>query len=105
MDTPAEPAPAGSLYSVTWVWEIRRKSGTVKDQGSFVGWRYAQPQAVADDQMALLVVDLAPRYHLLKGLVCRAWPEDAPEDFGESRGDDWFATAKPHLAAKPSRAA
>ena len=100
-----EPEPAESPYSVTWVWEIRRKSGTVKDKGSFRGWRYSAARAVADDQMALLVVDLAPRYHLLKGLVCRAWPEGDPDGFGESRGDDWFATAKPHLAAKVRRAA
>jgi hypothetical protein len=99
------PESAESPYSVTWVWEIRRKSGTVKDRGSFTGWRYAQPGDIADEQMALLVADLAPRFHLLKGLVCWAWREGDPADAGESRGDDWFATAKPHLAAKPSRAA
>lgn len=100
MEPSAEPSPVGSPYSVTWVWEIRRPSGSIKDRGSFTGWRYAHARAIADDQMALLVVDLAPRYHLLKGLVCRAWPEGDPDAFGESKGDDWWATAKPHLAAK-----
>lgn len=98
-----EPEPAESPYSVTWVWEICRKSGTVKDHGSFAGWRYARPADIADEQMALLVADLAPRYHLLRGLVCQAWRVDDPEDVGVSRGDDWFATAKPRLAAKPPR--
>lgn len=92
MDSAAEPGSGVSVYSTMWVWEIRHPSGRVKDKGTFRGWRHAAPAAVADEQMALLVADVAPRYYLVRRLVCRAWRQDTPDDFGESRGEDWYAT-------------
>lgn len=93
MDPAAEPPDSElSPYSAVWMWEIKHRSGRIKDKGSFVGWIGSQAGAIADEQMALLVRDVAPRYHLLRGLVCRAWREDDPDGGGESRGDDWYAT-------------
>jgi hypothetical protein len=89
---PALPPPS-TAGSMRWCWEIRRQSGSLVDSGTLLAWRDAQPGDIADEAMALQVWDLHPRMHLLKGWVCKAWRQDTPERFGESRGDDWIRTA------------
>lgn len=97
MDPAAEPPdPPGA---VVWLWVIRTADGRVIRKGDYLARPYASPRDIADERMALLVWHVAPDYHRLQGLVCRAWREDDPEDWGEAYGDEWVKTATNRRAA------
>jgi hypothetical protein len=79
--------------ATVWIWEIRSAKGQILSKGVQYARPYASPKDIADEAMALLVYDVMPRMHLLRGRVCVAWREDDPGTVGESRGDDWIQTA------------